>query len=65
MRKDEVKTYKKELKQDWKKIIWPGKKELFKKTAAVIGICLVLAVLIVGIDTASQYGINFVTGLIK
>ena len=29
----------KELKSEWKKIVWPGKKELAQKTGIVIIVC--------------------------
>lgn len=59
-----VREYFKGVKSDWNKIIWSDKKTLVKETAVVISFCAVLCVLIVGVDTATQYAVNFVTGLI-
>lgn len=61
---NKVKNYFKGVKADWNKIIWSDKKTLVKETIAVIGFCAVLCVLIMGVDTATQYAVNFVTGLI-
>ncbi len=36
----------KELKSEWKKIIWPTKKELAQKTGIVIAVCAVFSVII-------------------
>ena len=59
-----VREYFKGVKSDWNKIIWSDKKTLVKETAVVIGFCAVLCLLIVGVDTATQYAVSFVTGLI-
>ena len=53
------------IKSDWKKIVWSDRKTLVKETVAVIGFCVVICILIMGVDTLTQYGVNFVTGLIK
>lgn len=60
-----MKEFFKGIKSDWKKIIWSDRKTLVKETVAVIGFCVVICVLIMGVDTLTQYGVNFVTGLIK
>lgn len=60
-----MKEFFKGIKSDWKKIVWSDRKTLVKETVAVIGFCVVICILIMGIDTLTQYGVNFVTGLIK
>ena len=40
----------KELKSEFKKIVWPDKKELAQKTAIVVVFCAVFAVIIGGYD---------------
>lgn len=60
-----MKEFFKEIKSDWKKIVWSDRKTLVKETVAVIGFCVVICILIMGVDTLTQYGVNFVTGLIK
>ena len=52
-----MKEFFKGIKSDWKKLV--------KETVAVIGFCVVICILIMGVDTLTQYGVNFVTGLIK
>ena len=53
------------VKTDWNKIIWSDKKTLIRETTAVVAFSIVLDIAIVGIDTVTQYGVNFITGLIK
>ena len=36
----------KELKSEWKKIVWPGKKELAQKTGIVIIVCAIFTAII-------------------
>lgn len=60
-----MKEFFKGIKSDWKKIVWSDRKTLVKDTVAVIGFCVVICILIMGVDTLTQYGVNFVTGLIK
>lgn len=60
-----MKEFFKGIKSDWKKIVWSDRKTLVKETVAVIGFCVVICILIMGVDTLTQYGVNFVTGFIK
>ena len=60
-----MKEFFKGIKSDWKKIVWSDRKTLVKETVAVIGFCVVICIFIMGVDTLTQYGVNFVTGLIK
>ena len=60
-----MKEFFKGIKSDWKKIVWSDRKTLVKETVAVIGFCVVICILLMGVDTLTQYGVNFVTGLIK
>lgn len=60
-----MKAFWKGVKTDWNKIIWSDKKTLIRETLAVVAFSIVLCVLIVGVDTVTQYGVNFISGLIK
>ena len=48
------------LKAEFKKIIWPNKKELAKQTAAVTVCSVVLGIIIAIVDAIIQYGIDFI-----
>ncbi len=45
-----------------KKVTWPTKKELVKSTVSVLVVCLVIGVLIFGIDTILQELVSLVRG---
>ena len=47
------------LKAEFKKIIWPDKKDLSKQTAAVVVVSVVLGVIITIVDFVVQNGIDF------
>lgn len=51
-----------ELKGEFRKIVWPDKKETKKQSIAVIIIAIVLGCLIAGIDWLLQIGMSFVIG---
>ncbi|MCI6017472.1 MAG: preprotein translocase subunit SecE [Clostridiales bacterium] len=53
----------KRIKAEFKKIIWPDKPTVFKKTVAVVVLSIILGVIIALLDTVFQYGINFLIGL--
>ncbi|MFV0363629.1 MAG: preprotein translocase subunit SecE [Suipraeoptans sp.] len=48
----------KELKSEFKKIIWPSKMTLAKNTGAVVAISVVLGALIALIDFVLKYGVD-------
>lgn len=48
------------LKSEFNKIIWPDQKTLTKETAAVVAVSVVLGVIIVVVDWAVQYGLDFI-----
>ena len=50
----------KSLKGEFKKIIWPSKKELAKQTAAVTVCSIALGALIAVIYALLQFGIDFI-----
>ena len=60
-----MRNFLKGIKQDWKKIVWPTKRELVRNSIAVIGICAVTAVLIVGVDTVTQYGVGWLVKILS
>jgi len=47
------------LKKEFKKITWPTKDDTVKQTTAVIVISLVVGAIIALLDTAIQYGVDF------
>ena len=49
------------VKAEFKKITWPDKKILTKKTIAVVVVSLLLGVIITILDFIVQYGVNFLT----
>ena len=53
-----------DVKAEFKKIIWPGKAELRKKTGTVIVTSLVMGVIIFAMDTVYTTLYNLVLGLI-
>ncbi len=49
----------KNLKSEFKKIVWPDKEELAKQSAAVVVVSLFLGVVIAILDAVILYGIGF------
>lgn len=49
------------LKKEFKKVVWPDKKDITKQTTAVLVISLVLGLIITLLDTIIQYGVDFLT----
>lgn len=58
-KKSRVKTWFKDLKAEFKKIVWPDTKSLSKQTAVVLVIAICLGAVIAVLDMILQYGINF------
>jgi len=52
-----------ELKSEFRKIIWPDKKSLFRQTVAVVVVSVLLGLLIAGIDYVIQYGVDILMNL--
>lgn len=57
--KTQKKSWFKGLQAEFKKVIWPGKKDLAKQTTAVVSVSVVLGALIALIDAILRYGIDF------
>lgn len=53
------------LKKDWNKIVWSDKKTIKKEMIAVLIFSIFLCILIMGVDTLTQYGVNVATDLIS
>ena len=51
------------VKSEFKKITWPDKHATFKQAVAVVVISIVMGILIAVLDSAFQYGVNFLTSL--
>ncbi len=47
-----------ELKSEFRKIVWPDKKSLFRQTVAVVIVSILLALVIAGIDYVVQLGLD-------
>lgn len=59
-----MRSFLKGVKTDWNKIIWSDKNTIIRETAAVIIFSVVMGAFIVGVDTLTQYSVNFISGLI-
>ncbi len=51
------------VKAEWRKIIWPTKDDLIKKTGIVAVVSVILGVIITILDFLIQNGIDFLLGL--
>ena len=51
------------VKAEWRKIIWPTRDDLIKKTGTVTIVSIVLGVIIAILDFLIQNGIDFMLGL--
>ena len=58
-----IKKFCKDLKGEIKKIVWPDAKTVFKSTAVVLAVVLVVGLVIFGIDTLLTEGISLLQGL--
>ena len=58
-----IKKFCKDLKGEIKKIVWPDAKTVFKSTAIVLAVVLVVGLVIFGIDTLLTEGISLLQGL--
>ena len=56
----EKKSRFKNLKAEFKKIIWPDRKKAVKQTFAVIGASVFLGLLIAILDTVIDFGLGFI-----
>ena len=54
-----------DYKAEFRKIIWPNRSELTKKTFTVIVTSLVMSIIIFGMDTIYTSGYNFILGLLS
>ena len=61
--KSQKKNWFKSLKAEFKKIIWPGKKDLAKQTVVVLVSAVVIGIVIALIDMGIQYGIQFLMNI--
>ena len=51
------------VKREWKKIMWPTKDDIVKRTSLVIVISLLMGVLITVIDSAALYLIDLLMAI--
>jgi len=51
------------VKGEWRKIIWPTKEDLVKKTGAVAVVSIALGVIIAILDFLIQNGLDWLIGL--
>ena len=53
-----IKRYFKDLRGEFKKIVWPDKMTVAKETAAVVSVSVVLGAIIAVVDFFAQYGVD-------
>lgn len=58
-----VTTWWEGVKGEWRKIIWPTKNDLIKKTGVVTVVSVILGVIITILDFLIQNGIDYLLGL--
>ena len=51
------------VKAEWRKIIWPTRDDLVKKTGVVVTVSVILGVISSILDFLIQHGIDFLIGL--
>ena len=59
-----TKTWWEGVKAEFRKIIWPTKEDLVKKTVTVSVVSIILGVIIAILDFLIQHGIDFLIGLV-
>ena len=52
-----------ELKSEFRKIVWPDKKSLFRQTVAVVIVSVLLALVIACIDYVVQFGLDILMSM--
>lgn len=57
------KSFFKGLKNEFKKIIWPDKKDVVKSTAVVTVVSIIVGLIIVVVDMIIKYGVNLLVNL--
>ena len=61
--KKEKFSFFKGVKSEFKKVSWPGKKEILKSSIVVVIVATVVGLIIAVLDMAIQYGVNFLTSI--
>ncbi len=56
------KSFFKNVKSEFKKVVWPKKEELIKQTGLVVIISVLLGIVIAAVDAAIKYGMDRVFG---
>ncbi len=51
------------LKAEFNKIVWADPKDVSKQTTAVVAVSVVVAVIIIVLDTVIKQGVNFLVNL--
>lgn len=51
------------MKAEFKKIIWPDRRETLKQSVAVVAISVVVGVIIAVIDYVVKYGVDFLISI--
>ena len=51
------------VKREWKKIIWPTKNDIVKRTGLVVVISLIMGIIITVIDSAALYLIDLIMAI--
>ena len=50
-KKGGIRKYFRELKAEMKKVVWPTRKEVFNNTGVVMGVMIIVALFLFGVDT--------------
>lgn len=58
-----IKDWFRDLKAEFKKIIWPDRTTLAKQTGAVIAVSIVLGMIIAMLDFVFQYGVDLLVNI--
>ena len=51
------------VKREWKKIMWPTKDDIIKRTGLVVVISLIMGIIITVIDSAALYLIDLIMSI--
>ncbi len=51
------------VKAEFKKIVWPDRKETIRQSIAVVAISVTVGIIIAILDYVIKYGVNFLTSI--
>ncbi|MCR5671590.1 MAG: preprotein translocase subunit SecE [Butyrivibrio sp.] len=62
---EKIKGFFKGVKAEFGKIIWPTRDDIVKQTSAVVIVSVICCALIAVLDYVFEYGMNFITSVVK